>query len=264
MQEASGEGGDNATDRKKAVATAQKIAAQEVMRKVVAVDMQDIAKHLQRTTVGRGAMEQIAAFQEKSANPNLVQALAVPTGKPLSMFDSAALPAAYTEFLFGDCVPFLDRETPVTCQQVFDALPSREELEYSMPDDTEQYKADSRSRFDTPEFYGIFASFLRKLRLFQSTKAAISREGFQKDMKLIASISSDDIVEAALHESAPRTSEALATVGNLKVRTALRHLEFSTATVPLTDGNKMRLHHFGNAMQRIFWPFKRFSHAQLC
>ena len=215
MQEASGEGVDNATVRK-AAATAQKGAAQEVMRTSVAVDMQDIARHLQRTTVGRGAMEQIVAFQEKSANPNLVHALAVPSGKPLSMFDSAALPASCTEFLFGDCVPFLDREIPVTCQQIFDAMPSREELEYSMPEDAEQYKADSRSRFGTPEFYAIFACSLRTLRLFESTKAASSRGSFQKDMKRIASISSEDILEAALHESAPRASESLATVGNLK------------------------------------------------
>ena len=39
---------------------------------------------------------------------------------------------------------------------------------------------------------------------------------------------------------------------NEKVRTALRHLRFSTATVPFTDGHKMRLHHFGCAMNDIF------------
>ena len=43
-----------------------------------------------------------------------------------------------------------------------------------------------------------------------------------------------------------------------KVRTALRHLGFSTATVPLTDGNKMRVHHFGCAMNRIFTPLTVF------
>ena len=54
-----------------------------------------------------------------------------------------------------------------------------------MPEDVEQYKAGSRSRFDTPEFYAVFASFLRTLRLFQSTKAAISREGFQKNIHFV-------------------------------------------------------------------------------
>ena len=44
----------------------------------------------------------LVATEEQEAT-----ALAVPTGKPLSIFDSSALPAACTEFLFGDCVPFL-------------------------------------------------------------------------------------------------------------------------------------------------------------
>ena len=83
--------------------------------------------------------------------------------------------------------------------------------------------------------------------------------GFEKDMKLIASITSNDIVEAACHESAPRTNESLAKAGNEKVRVALQHLTFSTATVPLTDGNNMRLTHFGNAMQRICGPLTVFS-----
>ena len=36
------------------------------------------------------------------------------------------------------------------------------------------------------------------------------------------------------------------------MRTALRHLMFSPATVPLTDGYKMRCHHFGTAMKLLF------------
>ncbi len=188
-----------------------------------------------------------------------MQALAVPSGKALSIFDPSALPAAYTEFLFGDCVPFLKRETPVTCQQIFAALPAREELEYSLPHDEEPYRASGRSRFDSPEFYALFASFLRTLKLFQSCKASMSREGFEKDFGSIASATSKDFVDAALHESQPRTNQDLIhTAGNERVRTALRHLGFSTATVPLTDGNKMRLHHFGCAMNQVFGPLTVF------
>ena len=62
-----------------------------------------------------------------------------------------------------------------------------------------------------------------------------------------------------MHESQPRTNQDLiTTAGNEKVRTALSHLSFSTATVPLTDGNKMRLHHFGCAMNRVFGPLTVF------
>ena len=119
--------------------------------------------------------------------------------------------------------------------------------------------AGRRSRFGTPEFYAVFASPLRTLRLFQTTKGAMERHGFEEDMKLIASITSNYIVESACHESAPCTNESLAQAGNEKVRVALQHFTFSTATVPLTDGNNMRLTHFGDAMQRIFGPLTVFS-----
>ena len=100
---------------------------------------------------------------------------------------------------------------------------------------------------------------LRSLKLLQSCKAAFDRLGFQKDIKAIASCTSGDFVEAALHPSQPRTNEDLIrTAGSEKVRTALRHLGFSTATVPLTDGNKMRLHHLGCAMNRAFGPLSVF------
>jgi len=116
-----------------------------------------------------------------------MQAWAVPSGNALSIFDPSALPAAYTEFLFGDCVPFLKRETPVTCQQTFAALQSREELQYSLPEDEVPYVASDRSRFDSPEFYSVFASFLRLLKLLQSVSGAMRREGFAKDFGQIAS-----------------------------------------------------------------------------
>ena len=247
MQQAAGD--DSAR-----VAT-QKAAAKELVRNSIAVDMIDIAKQMTKTNGGREAMERLATAQTDNEKKMPIHALAVPSGKPLSIFDPSALPAAYTEFRFGDCVPFLKRETPVTCQQIFDALPNREELEYSLPQDEEPFVASSRSRFDSPEFYAVFATFLRSLKLLQSTKAAVDKVGFGKDFKTIASLSSQDFVSAALHESQPRTNQDLiTTAGNEKVRTALLHLGFSTATVPLTDGNKLRLHHFGCAMNQIFGP----------
>jgi len=128
-----------------------------------------------------------------------------------------------------------------------------------LPQDEEPYVASRRSRFDSPEFYAVFAMFLRSLKLLQSTKAAVDKVGFGKDFKNIASLSSQDIVSAALHESQPRTNQDLiTTAGNEKVGAALLHLSFSTATVPLTDGNKMRLHHFGCAMNRVFGPLTAF------
>ena len=47
------------------------------------------------------------------------------------------------------------------------------------------------------------------------------------------------------------------------MRAVLRHLGFSTATVPFTDGNKMRLHHLGAAMNKIFGPIRAPSPPRL-
>ena len=205
----------------------------------------------------------LVAAQSEREHQEPWEALAVPTGKPLSIFDPSSLVAAYTEFLFGDCVPFLKREAPVTAQQVFDALPSREELQYSLEGEKETYRASDRSRWDTPEFYAVFASFFRSLKTLQSVRAAMDRPGFEKDFKAIAATTAEDFTEAALHPSAPRSNEQLiCTAGNERVRTALRHLGFSTATVPLTDGHKMQLHHFGCAMNQVFGPLTVF-HTQL-
>ena len=102
-------------------AVAQKTAIKELISTTVAVNLQDIARQMAKNKEAKSEWERLVAAQEER-EPT---ALAVPTGEPLSIFDSTALPAAYTEFLFGDCVPFLKRDTPLTCQQIFDALPAR-------------------------------------------------------------------------------------------------------------------------------------------
>ena len=125
------------------------------------------------------------------------------------MFDSEALPAAYTEFLYGDCVPHLKRDTKVPIQMIFAALPNREELEYQLQDDVEPYVASTRSRFDTPEFYAVFGSIMKTLKVFQAMGASMDRVGFHKDLKIIAGSSSADFVRAALHDSMPRSNTDL-------------------------------------------------------
>ena len=110
----------------------QQTACTEMVRTRVAVDMIDVARQLSRTSKHRAEFESLVTAQSENEMKTPWEALAVPTGKPLSMFDPPALPSAFTEFLFGDCVPFLKRLTPVTAQQFFDALPNREELRYSL------------------------------------------------------------------------------------------------------------------------------------
>ena len=236
------------------------VASKGMIRTSIAVDMIDIARGLSKTSKTRAELQSLVTGQTETEQQQPCEALAVPSGKPLSIFDTTALPAACTELLFGDCVPFLKRDTPVTVQQIFDALPSREELQYDLEDDENKpYRASGRSRWDTAEFYAVSCSCLRSLKILQSVKAAMDRPGFENDFRTIAATTSQDFAEAAHHPSAPRSNEDLVrTAGNERVRTALRHLGFSTATVPLTDGNKMRLHHFGCAMNQIFGPLTVF------
>ena len=119
-------------DEHSAATALQPTVCAEMVRTSVAVDMIDIARNLSRSSKHRAELQSLVTAQSENEEKTPWEALAVPTGKPLSIFDPSALPAAFTEFLFGDCVPFLKRQTPVTAQQIFDALPNREELQYSL------------------------------------------------------------------------------------------------------------------------------------
>ena len=98
----------------------------------------------------------------------------------MSTFHAATLPAAYVEFQFGDCTPFLDRPKKLACKEIFAALPWREELENYLESDgpTKPYIAPFRSRFDDPEFVALFADILRRMATNQSVSTALRREGF--------------------------------------------------------------------------------------
>ena len=239
------------------VAPTAQVAAQEQCKRIV-VDLQDVAKRLQKANPQR-----LEALVTGHPHPT-VGALAVPTGAPMDTFHAATLLAAYVEFQFGDCTPFLNRPKKIACKDIFAALPWREELEYYLESDspTDPYKAPARSRFDDPEFVALFADMLRRMTTIQSVSAALRREGFQQDEKAIASVSSDEILQSALRVAHSESEEGAVpprTNTTSNVEKALRNLMFSTATVPLTDGYKMRLRHTGHAMNIIFGPLTTFS-----
>ena len=97
------------------------------------------------------------------------------SGKPVNMLDPPAWSAAFTEFLYGDCVPNLSRPRPVAMRNLFHYLASREELEYSLDADKSDplipggcYKAPAQSRWNAPEFMAIFADVVRKIRILET------------------------------------------------------------------------------------------------
>ena len=83
----------------------------------------------------------------------------------------------------------------LSCEQVFAALPWREELEYSLPGGVAPYRAPDRSRFDDAEFIALFADIVRRMKTNQSVSAAMRRPGFQKDFKCTASLSATDFLK---------------------------------------------------------------------
>ena len=119
-------------------AMVKQVASTEVVRTTIARDMIDIAKSMTRSKTGLAEMQSLVSSRPDGGP---MEALAVLPGKPFSIFDPSALPAACTEFLFGDCVSFLKRDTPVSVQQIFDALPGREELEYDLEGNEQLYSA---------------------------------------------------------------------------------------------------------------------------
>ena len=59
------------------------------------------------------------------------KALHVRAGKPMNMFDPSTWSKCMTEFWFGDALPNDDRRPrKITFEQIFAALPDRDELEY--------------------------------------------------------------------------------------------------------------------------------------
>ena len=144
-----------------------------------------------------------------------------------------------------------NQQPKLTFEELFEALPDREELEYQLDADSTPYRAKSQSRFDTPEHATVFGDALKRLLLFRVTRMALRRKGFQRDVKLIANATSEQC-RSALQDSAGQpgdmancNAEALAANAKIakELRTVLRQVLISTKDVPLTDGYKRNLRH---------------------
>ena len=227
-------------------------AGEERVRHVV-VDLQETVRQLQRS---KPALLEASVVAEPST------AVKIPGQSALSCFDPLTWPSCFVEFFYGDCVPNLpDRPNPnVTYQDLFSALVQSEELQYNLETDTAPYRAKPRSRFDSPEFVACFADTVRRLKTMQMVSAAFQRPGFEQDIKCISEAKTEDFLQAAKATVAPPASSLLHSNAVPKtVQTALRHLMFHTTTVPLTDGYRARLRHFGHALNVAFGPLTTFT-----
>ena len=71
---------------------------------------------------------------------------------------------------------------------------NREELEYHLVSDTVKYKANVDSRWNKPEFAGLFVDAVRKLEVLQSTKGFYDKHGasFAADLRVLANATGKD------------------------------------------------------------------------
>ena len=161
------------------------------------------------------------------------QALAVPTNEPLSFFHAGTWPACFTQFLYGDAVPGLQRDAAVMFEDLFAFLLDRQELEYTVPGEAERFHAPARNRFNTPEMIAVFADVRRRLALLSSTRATLSRQGFVSDLKLIADARPQDFLDAMgiLGKDAPLRQVAAHPAMPDRLKAVLRCLAISVLGV---------------------------------
>ena len=161
----------------------------------IAVSLQQV---LRRMGTRKAQLEfEHAARRADERCPVEMEALAVPTNEPLSLFAARTRPASLVEFFYGDCAPFLDSEVPLSCEEVFASLLVREELEYSLPEDEVPYKASQQNRWSTPEIVALFADVRRRLATLAGARATFRRQGFTELVKKVAGAQAADFVQAA-------------------------------------------------------------------
>ena len=143
--------------------------------KSLVLDVQTVARAFDEKTQNELETIQAGADSRRKVCPN---ALAIPTLKALESWDARSWAACFVEFWFGDGAPNLERERSMLFEEVARRLLEIEELEYSLPTDTEPYEASCQSRFNTPEIACVLGDVVRRLRLLKGTRAAIGRKGF--------------------------------------------------------------------------------------
>ena len=263
------------------------IEGQREQCKQVALDVRELAKRMgakYEREIEQAAMESAAPRRpasaqataesdggapELAAEPRPAMGLQIQAGRPISSFDATCYPLCFTEFFYGDCAPNLERQAPLTYRQVFSYLMVREELEYSLDSDVEPYRAKAMCRWGRPKFAMVFASVLRSPQLLQTTKLAFgttkAESTWKKDLGIIAKATAADFERA--RAIVPNQGSLAGAFGspavrkNIVVHTALKHLLMSTATVPLTEGHKMALRHFGFSLSNHFGSLKLFYTA---
>eukprot|EP00438_Fugacium_kawagutii_P025227 Skav230240 [mRNA] locus=scaffold1818:78429:87690:+ [translate_table: standard] len=239
----------------KLFAGTQAVAAREACHGH-ALELREVCRRL--TTRHEKAVEAELQLLE-GVRDETSQTLVVKSGELLSMFVPESWCLCFTEFFYGDCLPF-DQSRPVRLapHTLMACLLQREELEYHLEGDEEAYVSAVVSRWDNPEVVAMFADTLRRQKLLMATKMNfLNHDSFKLDLQAIAKAKPEDFLHLQKYNTLGQAYASTAEKEGTAMK-ALKHLLTSTAVVPLTEGNKMKLRHFGHAMDVTFGPLKLF------
>ena len=252
------------------VMTAGAIAAEKEECRAIVLETQVLAKQLTRPEMKK--------MSEKFANQE--QACVSTSGKPLSMLHPDTWSQCFCEFFYGDALPNMKKRghegtVHVDITEIFAWLQDREELEYTLPSEKVPYKARTTSRFDTPEFAAIFGIVKRHVAILKGVRTVFRRQGYEADLKIIATSKAEDCVEALCNTSpttklagaaksgTQRGLDQLAYASNVpeNLRKSIRQVLFATVNVPFTDGYRRNLRHEGHNLNAVHGPLKIFMTA---
>ena len=255
-----------------AAAAAMALTAEKAQHGAALVDLRKLTKRMGNDYQQR-LTDALHSADMQDAKANTPRTLHIRSGKPVNTFEAPTWPAAFVEFLYGDCAPNLARPRRVGLRELFYYLATREELEYSLEADKDDplipggcYRAPSQSRWNTPEFMAIFADVVRKLRILQTTKHMWEHAApkWQIDIKAIcdAKVQHFEQLAAILarhgQQSMPEMMRAAAEHKLLPLFKALQYVTFQTANIPLTQGYKMNLRQLGFALNLYDGPLSIF------
>ena len=221
--------------------------------------------HTNDSLSGAGATVETLPVAEGEA-----KGLNVCAGKPLSIMSSMSWVYSFVEFFYGDCLPMQpDRPQQLSFDQVFRYLLEREELEYHLASDETRYRARPMSRWDSPMFVMLFASTLRSLNLLRAAKLKFldgdKAKSFRNDLRALATAKAEDFQEILEYNKSKNSNSLLSLMQSPYVRQtnkpvfrALKNLLFETSTVPLTEGNKMKVRQQSFALSLYFGSLKLF------
>jgi hypothetical protein len=262
-------------DDTSAVNAACAVAAEKEECRVLVLETQELAKHVWKSST------QLKKITEDRLEHD--KACVSLSGKPLSMTHPDTWPRCFLEFFYGDAVPNMDQRgdpkngsktVHVDIAELCSWLQDREELEYTLPSEKKPYKARATSRFDTPEFTAIFGCVKRHEQILKGVNATFRRQGYEADLKLIATSKTADCVEVLCHghKATPASAaksgrqrglEELGYAADVpqNLQRAVRQVLFSTVQVPFTDGYRRNLRHEGHNLNAIHGPLKIFMTA---